>query len=134
MNKLISSTLTTTAVVGLLFAAASCSSDKDSSSTTAADTAVSTVATTGDTTAGSTVAPTGSLDEQALAITLAGVAAAGATADEACLAGVISQLSDADKQIIVDGGVGGTVTLSTEGEKLGADAQACVTAPTTATT
>lgn len=129
MNKLISSTM----VVGLLFAAAACSSDK-ASSTTAADTAVSTAAATGDTTAGSTAtSATGTLAEKALAISVAGAKAAGLTVDENCLAGVIAQLSDADKQLIVNGGVGASVTLSTEGEKLSPAAQACVTVPTATT-
>lgn len=43
------------------------------------------------------------------------------------------KLSDADKQIIIDGGVGGNVTLSTEGEKLSSAAQACATVPTSGT-
>ena len=130
VNKLISSTM----VVGLLFAAASCSSDKAASTAsttaTAADTAVSTAATTAGSTATSA---TGTLDEQALAVSVAGAQAAGVTLDEACLAGVIAQLSDADKQLIIDGGVGGTVTLSSAGEKLSPAAQACATAPTAAT-
>jgi hypothetical protein len=134
VNKLISTAM----AIGLVFAAASCSSDKASPSTTAGDTAV-----TADSTAGSTDGTTGSstdislsgtLDEQALAITVAGVEAVGATVDKPCLAAVIAQLSDEDKQLIIDGGVGGTVTLSTEGEKLGETAQACVVFPETETT
>ena len=132
MNKLISSSI----AVGLLFAAASCSSDKSSSSTaaTAADTAVSTAVSAAVSTADSTVTSAkGTLGEQALAVSVAGAKAAGVTIDEACLAAVIAKLSDADKQLIVDGGAGGSVTLSTEGEKLSSAAQACATVPTSGT-
>lgn len=126
MNKISSTLLRGTAVVGLLFAAASCSSDKASSATTAADTAVSTAVST-------VTSATGTLDEQALAISVASATAGGVTVDETCLAGVIAQLSDADKQLIIDGGVGGNVTLSAEGEKLSPAAQACATVPTSGT-
>ena len=121
MNKLISSTM----IVGLLFAAASCGSDDKDSKTTVAET---TVETTGESTV-ETVAAEGSLADQALAITLASVTAGGYTADEECLAAVIAQMSEADQQLIVDGGVGGSVTLSPEGEALSPAAEACLTAP-----
>ena len=141
MKKLMTSSM----VIGLLFAAAACGSDKKSSSTTEADTAttteVSSDVTTGDTTADSTtetVPTVGDVDlsglsaiqAQAATIGLQGAAADGAALDGPCYVAIVAQLSDADAQLIVDAGVGGSPTLSAAGEALGNQIQSCIVTTT----
>lgn len=69
----------------------------------------------------------------AVALGVGDAAAAGVTLDEACYAAVVAKLSDADAQIIVDGGPGAKVTLSAEGEAHSAEAAACASESTETT-
>lgn len=136
MKKLMSGSM----AIGLLFAVASCGSDSKSSSATTAETTISTdagtadTAVTGDTAAaGGDVDTSGLSDVQAQAYTmgLEGATTGGVALDPACFKAIIAQLSDADAQLIVDAGIGGTATLSAEGEALGAQVTTtCVVTPT----
>ncbi len=137
MKKLMTGSMT----IGLLFAVASCGSDSKSSSTSTAGTTISTdagtadTAATGDTTAAGGAVDTSGLSEvqaKAYTIGLEGATTGGVALDPACFKAIVAQLSDADAQLIVDAGVGGTAKLSAEGEALGAQVgTTCVATPTT---
>ena len=133
VNKLISGSV----ALGLMLTAAACgSSTKTVSTTTTAAPAVTTAATTAVTAGGAavttipTVAGLDAVQTQALAVSTAQAAAAGVTIDPVCLSKVIAKLSDADAQLIVDAGPEGSPTLSTAGEALSGEAQACASGGT----
>jgi hypothetical protein len=119
--------LTGTIALAVMLGVSSCSSDKASkdSSTEATSSA------TGDSSSDATVGSEATLQEQAIALSLDNPPA-GVTIDEACFTAAFAGLSDADAQLILDGGPTGNPTLSPEGQAMGAAASAC--ASVTATT
>ena len=153
MSKIIASTF----AIGLLLSVAACGSDDKITSTTVDTTAsADTTAAAADTpasqntpasddtmttegaaapadTADTTAAPAEQIpglstsQSEVVGITLDAAAAVGIQIDEDCFIAVAGQLSEADAQLIIAAGAGGSPTLSTEGEALGAQAAACVT-------
>jgi hypothetical protein len=131
MKKLLTGAIAIAALLGV----SSCSSDKSSSDTTAAaasDTTVASADSTADSTAtGDTATDGESLQDQAIAVMIAGPPE-GVTLDDACFTTAMTGLSDADAQLIIDGGPTASPTLSAEGTALaGAAVAACGTLTST---
>lgn len=112
MKKLLTGALAIAALLGV----SSCSSDKSSSSDTTTASADSTADSSANSTDGSAAADT-TLRDQAIAVMIAGPPA-GVTFDDACFADAMAGLSDADAQLIVDGGPTASPVLSAEGTAL----------------
>lgn len=122
--------LTGTIALAVMLGVSSCSSDKSSSSATTAA-ASDTSAASADSTAASAGSATGTLQDQAIAVMLAGPPP-GVTFDEACFTAAMTGLSDADAQLIIDGGPTGNPVLSPEGTALAtAGVTACGTLTST---
>jgi hypothetical protein len=125
MNKIIIGSMAAL----LSFGAVACGSDKKTSSTSATTASAG----TGDSTATSSgsAKPLGTKQAAVLAKTEAQLDAASLTYDKTCVSDLISQLTDADADLIMSAVPPETVTASPAGEAIGQQLLSCVTTPTT---